>query len=254
MHLFIHLSIGFWLSTGLQCRSSMSSNCLVFHTSRGISSSPAAFLFLIFLSSESSSSRVNSPNLMSNCLLIILVIGAWVTFGGFPSRFRKFCFYCFIRSCWFVAFSLALAVLFLLLTSFIFCHALLDCLYSTESLILFCLYSVCSFRYMLANSFYAAFILRTFVLVWFFQLHLEGVFTSARFSLTANVSHGTLDVVLCFVGMYFAAAFWWALTKFSYFSFEVRVSVSPCSASNFFLNAIAYVSLLLIWRQIKAKL
>ena len=49
MHPFIHLSIGFWLYTALQCRSSMSSNCLVFHTSGGISSSPAAFLFLIFL-------------------------------------------------------------------------------------------------------------------------------------------------------------------------------------------------------------
>ena len=40
MHPFIHLSIGFWLYTVLQCRSSMSSNCLVFHTSGGISSSP----------------------------------------------------------------------------------------------------------------------------------------------------------------------------------------------------------------------
>ena len=74
MHPFIHLSIGFWLYTALQCRSSMSSNCLVFHTSGGISSSPAAFLFLIFLRTESSSSCVNGPSLMSNCLLIILVI------------------------------------------------------------------------------------------------------------------------------------------------------------------------------------
>ena len=46
----------------------MSSNCLVFHTSGGISSSPAACLFLIFLSTESSSSGVNGPSLMSNCL------------------------------------------------------------------------------------------------------------------------------------------------------------------------------------------
>ena len=61
----------------------MSSNCLVFHTSGGISSSPAAFLFLIFLSTESSSSRVNSPSLMSNCLLIILVIGSCITSVGF---------------------------------------------------------------------------------------------------------------------------------------------------------------------------
>ena len=46
----------------------MSSNCLVFHTSGGISSSPAAFLFLIFLRTESSSSCVNGPSLMFKCV------------------------------------------------------------------------------------------------------------------------------------------------------------------------------------------
>ena len=111
----------------------MSSNCLFFHTSGGISSSPAAFLFLIFLSTESSSSRVNGPSLMSNCFLIILGIGSPVTFGGFPGRFWKCCFHSFIRSCWFVALSSALSVLFLRLTSFIVCHAILDCLSSTGS-------------------------------------------------------------------------------------------------------------------------
>ena len=74
----------------------MSSNCLVFHTSGGISSSPAAFLFLIFLRTESSSSCVNGLSLMSNCLLIILVIGSCVIFGGFPSRFSKCCFHSFV--------------------------------------------------------------------------------------------------------------------------------------------------------------
>ena len=149
----------------------MLSNCLVFHTSGGIPSSPAAFLFLIFLRTESSSSWVNGPSLMSNYLLIILVIGSWVTFGGFPSRFSKCCFLSFILSCWFVTFSFALAVVFLLFTSFIVCHAILDCLSSTESLILsiwFCMYSVCSFRYMLANSFCAFFSFRAFVFVGFF--------------------------------------------------------------------------------------
>ena len=63
----------------------MSSNCLIFHTSGGISSNPATFLSLIFLSTEMSSSRVKGPSLMFNCLLIILVIGSCVTFGGFPS-------------------------------------------------------------------------------------------------------------------------------------------------------------------------
>ena len=132
----------------------MLSNCLVFHTSGGISSSPAAFLFLIFLRTESSSSLVNGPSLMSNCLLIILVIGSCVTFRGLASRFSKCCFHSFILSCWFAAFSFALAVLFLRLTSFIVCQAILDCLSSTESLILsilFCMNSVCSIRYMPAN-------------------------------------------------------------------------------------------------------
>ena len=162
----------------------MSPICLVFHTSGGISSSLVAFLFLIFLCTESSSSRVNGSNLMSNCLLIILVICSCVTFGGFPSKFSKCCFHSCIRSSWLVAFSLALAVLFLLLISFIICHAILDYQSSTESLILsiwFCMYSVCSFRLMLGNSFCAFLSFRALVLVGFFLLHLEAVFTSARF-------------------------------------------------------------------------
>ena len=80
----------------------MSSNCLVFHTSGGIWSSSVAFLFLIFLRTESSSSLVNGPSLMSNCLLIILVIGSFVTFGRFPSRFSKMLFpqfYFFLLAC-----------------------------------------------------------------------------------------------------------------------------------------------------------
>ena len=134
MHPFVHLSIVFWLYTALQCRRSMSSNSLVFHTSGGILSSPAAFLFLIFLSTESSSSCINYPSLMSNPLLIILVIGSCVTFGGFPSKLSKCCFHRCIRSSWLVVFTFA--VLFLRLTSFNVCHVILDCLSSTESLIL----------------------------------------------------------------------------------------------------------------------
>ena len=171
MHPFIHLSIGFWLYTALQCRSSMSSNCLVFHTSGEISSSPAAFLFLIFLRTESSSSCVNGPSIMSNCLPIILVIGSCVTFGGFPSKFWKCCFHSFILSCWFAAFSFALTVFFLLLTSFIVYQAILDCLSSTESLILsiwFWMYSVCSFIYTPANWYCAVFSFKAFVFVGFF--------------------------------------------------------------------------------------
>ena len=150
----------------------MSSNCLIFHTSGGISSSLATFLFLIFRRTESCSTLVNGPSLMSNYLLIILVIGSFVTFGGFPSRISKCCFHSFIHSCWFAAFNFALAVLFLLLTSFIVCQAILDCLSSTESLILFiwfCMYSICSFRYMPANWYWAFSSFRAFVFVGFFR-------------------------------------------------------------------------------------
>ena len=75
---------------------------LSFHTSGGISSSPAAFLFLILLRTESSSSLVKGPSFTSNCLLIILVIGSSVISGGFPSRFLKCCshsFYSFLLAC-----------------------------------------------------------------------------------------------------------------------------------------------------------
>ena len=53
---------------------------------------------------------MNGPSFMSNCLLIILVIGSCVIFGGFPSKFSKCCFHSFILSCWFAALSFALAV------------------------------------------------------------------------------------------------------------------------------------------------
>ena len=75
-------------------------------------------------------------------------------------------------SCWFAAFSFALTVLFLLLTSFIVCQAILDCLSSTETLILsiwFCMYSVCSFIYIPANWYCAVFSFRAFVFVGFFD-------------------------------------------------------------------------------------
>ena len=68
------------------------------------------------------------------------------------------------------------------------------------------------------------------------MLHLEAVYTSARFSLTANVSHGTLSLVLCLVDMHSADASKRALTKFSYSSFGVCVSVFSCSALNLFLS------------------
>ena len=124
--------------------------------------------------------------------------------------------------------------------------AILDCLSSTEFLILsiwFCMYSVRSFKYMLAKSFCAFLSFRALVLVSFFLLYLEAVFKSARFSLTANVSHGTLDLALCLVGMHSAATSKWALTNFSYSSFGECVSVF-CSTSNLSLSVNTYLYLI----------
>ena len=90
---------------------------------------------------------------------------------------------------------------------------------------------------MIANSFCAFFSFRAFVFVGFFLLHLEAVFTSARFCLTADVSHGTLDLVLSSVCTHFAAVSRCALTKFLYSSFGVRISVFSCCTLNLFLSA-----------------
>ena len=161
-------------------------------------------------------------------------------FRRVPSKFSKCCFHRCIHSSWLVAFSLALAVLFILLTLFTVRQSRIAWKSSTESLILsiwFCMYSVCSFRYMLANSFCAFLSFRALVLVGFFLLHLEAVFMSACFSLTANISYETIGLFLCLVGMRSAAAFKWVLTKISYSSFRVCVSVVSCSASNLFLSA-----------------
>ena len=69
----------------------------------------------------------------------------------------------------------------------------------------------------------------------------KAVFACARFSLTANVSHGTLYLVLVFVGIHFAAASRCALTKFSYSSFGVLFPVFSCSVSNLFLSSSTYL-------------
>ena len=184
MYPFLHLSVVLWLYTALEYRSSMVTNSFVFHTSGSISSSPAAFLFLIFLSTESSSSCVNCPILMSSWLLIIFLIGSSVTFGGFSSKFSKCYFHRCIRSSWLAAFRLAFADHFLLLISLTVCHVILDFLSSTKCLILliwFCMYSVCSCRYTLVNSFCAFLSFCVLILVGFLLLFREAIFTSARF-------------------------------------------------------------------------
>ena len=74
------------------------------------------------------------------------------------------------------------------------CYPRLSIFKSLILLIWFCMYSVCSFRYMLANLFCAFLIFRALILVGFLLLHLEVVFMSACFVLTTNVSHGTLGL------------------------------------------------------------
>ena len=105
------------------------------------------------------------------------------------------------------------------------------------------MYSVCSFRYALANSFCVFLSFRALILVGSLLLHLEVVFKSARFVLTANISHRTLGLALCLICMHSVAASKWALTKFSYSSFVEWVS-DLCSASNLFLNVNVYLSLI----------
>ena len=80
--------------------------------------------------------------------------------------------------------------------------------------------------------------------VGFFLWLLEAVFTCVHFSLTTNISHGTVYLILGFVGIYFTAALRCALTKFSYLSFGAPFSVFSCSVSNLFLNSNTYLFLI----------
>ena len=143
---------------------------------------------------------------MSSGLLIIFMIGSSITLRDFLSRFLKYCFYKYIPSSWVAAFNLALAMLFLLLTSFTVCHVILDHLSSNKSLILLIwswIYSVSSFRYALLSSLWAVLSFWALALVGFLLLHWDVLFTLSHFFLTANFS-------LCFafslVGIHSAVA------------------------------------------------
>ena len=90
--------------------------------------------FSIF-NSIKSSSCVNCPSLMSNCLLIILVVGSCVTFGAFLSKFLKCCFHSCIHSSWLVAFTACLLRLP--------CYPRLPIFnWVTNLIVRFCMYSV----------------------------------------------------------------------------------------------------------------
>ena len=102
----------------------------------GIFHQALLLFFFFFFSTNSRSSGVKCLSLMSNGILIIPVISSWITLGEFPSKFSKYCFHSCIRSSWLEVFSFVLAVPFLLLTPLTVCHANLNCLSSTESLVL----------------------------------------------------------------------------------------------------------------------
>ena len=117
---FVHRAMMFWLYTTLQYWNQRLWNSLVFIISGDISSSPAVSLFFIFDCPTSRSFWVNCSFLMSSWSLIIFLLGSSVTLEDFPSRFLK-CYFCKrICSSWLGTFSLALEVLFVLLTTFIF--------------------------------------------------------------------------------------------------------------------------------------
>ena len=143
----------FWLYTALQYLNSMLSKFLVSHTSWNISLTLAAFL-LIFVRTTSSSC-VNCSSLISSWLSIIFLIGSSVTLGDFLNKFLKCSFHKCICS-WLVAFSFALWVLFLLLTSFMVCHTIRDCLISTKWwILLIWSWVYCFFKLVLVNSLFA---------------------------------------------------------------------------------------------------
>ena len=128
---------------------------------------------------------------MSCCLVIVFVIGLSMTLGEFPSRFLKCTFHICIRSSWLAAFSLALKLLSILLTSllsaklFEIVYLLLSFLFLTLNL-LFLFFSVD------ISSLCIFFSFCELALVGFLLLHRDGIFTLSRFLLTYSVSHGTL--------------------------------------------------------------
>ena len=130
---------------------------------------------------------------MSTWRLIIFVLGWSITLGEFPSKFLKCSFDICIRSSLLSAFSFALEVLFLLLTSFIVCHAIRGYLSSTEFLILLIWPWMYSFCYVFVSSLCAFLSFCALVFVEFLLIHKDVVIS---FFQTDSVSHGALHYFL----------------------------------------------------------
>ena len=65
-------------------------------------------------------------------------------------------------------------------------------------------------------------------------LNIGALFELTRFFLITSDSHGTLHLAFSLVGMHSAAAYIWAVTKFSYSSFSVYASDVSWRTSDFF--------------------
>ena len=151
----------------------------MFHTSGNISSRPAAFLLLFYYGDTLNSSSINGPSLIYYWQLINFVIGLLMTIGESSNRFLKCSFEICIPSSCLTNFSFALKVLFLLLTSFIACHAIRDCQSYTKRHILLIwhwIYYCCYF-----DVYYLVFFVPSYVSVlWFvgfLLLHYDVIFT-----------------------------------------------------------------------------
>ena len=133
------------------------------------------------------------------CVCLIFVIGLSVSLGDFSNRFLKCSFHMCIRSSW-------LEVLFLLLTSFAVCHANKD-------------YPLRNFYFYWSDlecilSFWYAFIKVFWAFLSFLAWHQLGSFyyigmlfsRCLVFFPIAYVSHGTLCLAPCFVGMHSSTA------------------------------------------------
>ena len=147
-------------------------------------------------------------------------------FGRFSSDFRKVlkrfleCSFHLERlSSWLAAFSFALEVLFLPLTSFTVYPANHDCLSSSEFLILLIWYWMYSNWFFFVgvvcvSSLLAFLSFWSLSLVVFLLLSINASLMLSRFPLTAIDSHGTLHLLLGFVYTYSTATSIWTLTKF----------------------------------------
>ena len=138
----------------------MSSNFFVFRTIGGITSRPAAFLILIFVSPTSSSS-VNNSRKMSKWPLKFF----WYVYPSeeFPSRCLKWCFHIGIRSPCSANFNFVLVVFFISVV-------LIVIVYLLPSILFYCF----SFVYILVSFLFFVFVFFTLGFLKFLCIGIVG--------------------------------------------------------------------------------